>query len=289
MTDQFDNNALRLHLLGTGTPVLDLLRQATTAILLEIGSTKILFDAGRGATTQLLKQNIHPAAIDILFITHHHYDHIGNLGEFLLSAWHNGRVEPLPIFGPPGTSAIVEALFQQVYARDIMFTLFNEPESVDIRELVKVTDVLPGRVYNGSTWRIEAEYVNHGHSLGLTEIDWPCLGYRLTTEDKIIAIGGDTAVCEGLNRLAVGADTLVLACYLAEKEITTPQARRLADHIILSSGQAGKVAAQAGVKRLVLTHFRKKSAALMQSIVDDVKLDYQGELFLAEDGMIIDL
>ncbi len=44
---------MRLFLLGTGTPILDLQRQATTAILIEIGSEKVLFDAGRGVTTQL--------------------------------------------------------------------------------------------------------------------------------------------------------------------------------------------------------------------------------------------
>ena len=99
---------MRLHLLGTGTPILDLKRQATTAILIEIGPEKVLFDAGRGVTTQLLKQDIAPATIGTLFITHHHYDHICNLGEFLLSAWHNGRIDPILVFGPPGTSNIVD-------------------------------------------------------------------------------------------------------------------------------------------------------------------------------------
>ena len=206
---------MRLCLLGTGTPILDLQRQATTAILVEIGADRILFDAGRGVTTQLLKQAIPPTTVDTILITHHHYYHICDLGEFLLSAWHNGRVDPIQVFGPHGTAAIVNALFTQVYARDIAFTLFNDPTATDIRQLVQVQDVVPGLVYESAQWRVFAEYVNHGNSLGLSEAEWPCLGYRLEANGKIITIGGDTVACEGLARLAKGADVLVIACYLA--------------------------------------------------------------------------
>jgi phosphoribosyl 1,2-cyclic phosphodiesterase len=141
---QFGSKSMKLHLLGTGTPILDPQRQATTAILIEIGSEKVLFDAGRGVTTQLLKQDIHPTTVDAIFITHHHYDHICDLGELLLTTWHNGRVQPIHVFGPNGTSDIVAALFNQVYARDIAFALFNPVDLIDIRQLVKVEDVLPG-------------------------------------------------------------------------------------------------------------------------------------------------
>ena len=82
--------AMRITLLGTGTPIPEPKRQAS-ALLVEIGEAKLLFDAGRGVTTQLAKVGIEPQQIDFVFITHHHYDHIGNLGEFLLTSWHNGR------------------------------------------------------------------------------------------------------------------------------------------------------------------------------------------------------
>jgi ribonuclease Z len=222
-------------------------------------------------------------------ITHHHYDHICDLGEFLLSAWHNGRVDPIQVLGPHGTAAIVNALFTQVYARDIAFTLFNDPTVTDIRQLVQVQDVVPGLVYESAQWRVFAEYVNHGNSLGLSEAEWPCLGYRLEANGKTITIGGDTVACEGLARLAKGADVLVIACYLAEQEIQSPGFARLAEHIIASSGQVGKIASQAGVHKLVLTHFRKKSAALMQALYEDVCADFAGEVYIGEDGMMLAL
>jgi ribonuclease Z len=280
---------MRLHLLGTGTPILDLQRQATTAILIEIGPERILFDAGRGVTTQLLKQNIDPATVGTLFITHHHYDHICNLGEFLLSVWHNGRIQPIHVLGPAGTSTIVNALLNEVYARDIAFALFNEPDTEDIKQLVKVVDVTPGLVYENSNWRVLAEYVNHGNSLGLSEAEWPCLGYRLECNGKAVTIGGDTVACDGLDRLAKEADVLVMSCYLAEQEIDNTGFERLANHIIASSGQVGKIASQSGVRKLVLTHFRKKSVELMRSLMEDVYADFAGEVYIGEDLMTIEV
>jgi ribonuclease Z len=280
---------MKLHILGTGTPVLDRQRPATTAILLEIGSERLLFDAGRGLITQLLKQDIHPTTVGPLFITHHHYDHICDLGDFLLTAWHNGRIHPLHVFGPPGTSAIVAALFNQVYARDIAFALFNEPDTLDIRQLVKVVDILPGLVYESNDYRVFAEYLNHGNTLGLSATEWPCLGYRIEGQGKVAAIGGDTVACQGLDQLARNADLLLISCYLAEKEIDNPGFAKLAQHIIASSGQVGKIATQAGVQKLVLTHFRHKSAELMHALAEDVRADFAGELYIGEELMTIEI
>jgi ribonuclease Z len=50
-------NTMRITLLGTGTPVLDPHHQAS-ALLVEIGAEKLLFDAGQGVTTQLLQVGV---------------------------------------------------------------------------------------------------------------------------------------------------------------------------------------------------------------------------------------
>jgi ribonuclease Z len=238
---------------------------------------------------QLLKQDTDPASIDDIFITHHHYDHICDLGELLLTAWHNGRLEPVHVNGPEGTSQIVDALLNQVYRRDIDFALYIDRNVTDIRQLIRVKDLQPGMDYESEGCRVFAEYVNHGNSLGLSIAEWPCLGYRLEAEGKTVAIGGDTTACVGLEHLAKGADVLVLSCYLADQEISSPGFERLANHIIASSGQAGKIAALAGVQKLVLTHFRKKSEALMQSLIQDVRKDFTGDLYIAEDGVVIEV
>jgi ribonuclease BN (tRNA processing enzyme) len=280
---------MKLFLLGSGTPILDKQRQSTTAILIDIGAEKILFDTGRGVTAQMLKQDLHPSSIGTIFITHHHYDHICDLGEFLLSSWHNGRTDPIFIFGPNGTSHIVNSLLNQVYSRDIAFALFNEADVTNIREIVKVKDVTPGLVLQNDSFSLFAEYVDHGNSLGLSESEWPCFGYRLESDSKIITIGGDTIDCDGLQRLAKGADILVMSCYLADEEIQSPAFEKLANHIIASSRQVGKIAKRAGARKLLLTHFRKKSDELMTSLQEDVRADFDGEILIGEDGMVVDI
>ena len=119
---------MQIILLGTGTPILDSTRQQS-ALLVDIGDEKLLFDAGRGVTSQMARAGIQPQQVDAVFITHHHYDHISDLGEFLLTAWHNGRETPLNLYGPHGTAEIVAALLGQVYARDIAFALFNADDA----------------------------------------------------------------------------------------------------------------------------------------------------------------
>ena len=279
---------MKITLLGTGTPLLDPTRQQS-ALLVEIEDTKLLVDAGRGVTSQLLKIGLQPQQIDEVFITHHHYDHISNLGEFLLTAWHNGRTLPLMIYGPPGTAEIVAALFQKIYARDIAFALFNNGEMADIKKIVQVTEVTAGLIRNTHHYRIFTEYVNHGNSLGLSPENWPCLGYRIEAHRKVIALSGDTVACVGLDRLAQAADCLIQCCYLAEAEITTPGLERLATHVIASARQAGQIAAHNQVKQLVLTHIRPKSEAMMQSLIEDVRGSYGGELLLGEDLMVINV
>ena len=116
---------MRITLLGTGTPTLDQNRKGSS-LLIEVGNEKLLFDAGRSVTTQLLNACIQPQNVNPIFITHHHFDHIGNLGELLLTMWHNERTSRIDIFGPNGTPEIVAALLGQVFKRDIAFTLFNK-------------------------------------------------------------------------------------------------------------------------------------------------------------------
>lgn len=280
---------MKLHLLGTGTPILDAARPASTALLVELTSANLLFDSGRGVTMQLLKQGKSPAEVDAVFITHHHYDHICDLGELLMAAWHNGRIQPLTIYGPQGTSAIVAAFLDHIFIRDINFSQHLEPDVPNIHELIQVTDIFPGWSMDRAHWRVSAEKMSHGDNLGLPKEQWLCLGYRLESEGRILAIGGDTVACTGLSKLAQDADALVLSCYLAEAEVRALYFEAIAQHIIASSGQVGQMAAKANAKSLILTHFRKKSAEMMHALTDDVRATFSGPIHIAEDLMVIEI
>ncbi|MCB8944904.1 MAG: MBL fold metallo-hydrolase [Ardenticatenaceae bacterium] len=280
---------MKLHLLGTGTPILDATRPASTAMLVELAGANLLFDAGRGVTMQLLKQGKNPVELDAIFVTHHHYDHICDLGELIMGIWHNGRSHPLPIYGPTGTSAIIAALLNHVFNRDIAFTQHLEPDVPNIQEIIQATDITPGWSLNTDQWRISAEKMSHGDNLGLSTAQWLCLGYRLEAAGKVLAIGGDTVACAGLHELAQNADALVLSCYLAEAEVAALQFEEMARHIIATSGQVGHMAAQANTQSLILTHFRPKTADMMTSLAHDVRATFPGPIYIGEDLIVIEI
>ncbi len=88
-----------------------------------------------------------------------------------------------------------------------------------------------GQTYQYGEWHITAAAVDHGHRLGLTHDEWPCLAYRIERAGKSIVISGDTVACANLITLAQGADVLVQCCFLADADLTTP-ARRCCDYDI---------------------------------------------------------
>lgn len=279
---------MRITLTGTGTPELDPNRQHST-VLLETQNASLLFDAGRGVTTQLLKIGRQPQQISAVFITHHHYDHICDLGEFLMAAWHNGRQTQLPIFGPPGTREIVDSLLTRVFARDIMFSLKAAHAMPDIRRLVSVTEVSPGWSMESGTWSVCAGQVEHGHSLGLSFQEWPCLGYRVESEGKAVVISGDTVECQGIIDLAHGADLLVQCCHFAETGLSADEKKARITQIIATAGQAGRIARRAEVKKLVLTHITSKDGTTLNSITKEVRGEFSGEIIPGKDLLSIDI
>ncbi len=155
-----------------------------------------------------------------------------------------------------------------------------------LTQRVVAVDVLRGLVYDGGKWRVYADVVVHGHDLDFPSAfthRWVCLGYRVEAEGKVITISGDCVACEGLEHLAHEADILVQCCFLAQAEITTPALVRLARGTIACADTVGKIATQARVKRLVLTHFRQKSDAMLQELATEVARDYAGPLLLGRD------
>ncbi len=114
---------MKVTFLGTGTCV-DTSR-AQSCILIEGKKTKILVDIGVGAFTRLRNFN----EINAVLITHNHLDHNGDLLALLKARWLT-RGDELLIFGPIGTKAFLESLFE-AYAylrRKPKFKVFEDPE-----------------------------------------------------------------------------------------------------------------------------------------------------------------
>ena len=97
-----NEQSIRVTLLGTGAPT-PLPDRFGAATLVEAGSRKLLFDAGRGATIRIRQLGIQVGDIDGVFITHFHSDHLVGLADLWLTGWlaANGRRDhPLAMWGP---------------------------------------------------------------------------------------------------------------------------------------------------------------------------------------------
>ena len=284
---------MRLTLLGTGGPRPDPDRQGP-ATLIETGGLRLLFDAGRGAATQLARAGVAPEQLDAVFVTHHHFDHIGGLGDVLMAAWNRGREESLPVFGPRGTAKIVATLFDGIYGADIRFRIreaaANGDVMLDVADVVEVTDIESGTVAIGGGIQIDVGRVEHGETaIGLLDDEWTAVGYRIAGDGRTVTITGDAVAGRDLPRLARDADVLVINCYLAGDEINTPETRFLSEHVLAGGPQVARVAADAGCRRLVLTHLREKSPQLLKSLVAEIRDLYAGEIVVGEDLLTVEL
>jgi ribonuclease BN (tRNA processing enzyme) len=282
---------VKVILLGTGGPRPDPKRNASTT-LIRFGEENILFDAGRGVVNQLVRAGVPLSSVNPVLLTHHHFDHIGDLYDVMLSTWMHGRKEPLRIYGPPETRRIVDALLTQVYDKDWQWRSIGEPSFGGWKPIV-VQDVAPGPVLDTGRWKVSAETVVHGDGLGFPEAflkRWNCYGYRFEAEGKVIAISGDTIDCDGLDRLARNADVLVHCCYMASAEIENDHFRRLVQHTLAAGDTVGKIAARANAKTLVLTHHRpRKDERMLDRLAEEVARDFSGRIIIGEDLTEIDV
>ncbi|HEY9073584.1 MAG TPA: MBL fold metallo-hydrolase, partial [Desulfobaccales bacterium] len=98
------------------------------------------------------------------------------------------------------------------------------------------------------------------------------LAFRLEAESRSLVYSGDTDVSDSLVALAQGADLLVLEASFPSK---------VPGH--LTPTEAGRLAARAGVGRLLLTHFYPPCDAV--DVVALAAQEFSGEILRAEDGL----
>src|SRR5438132_7891689 len=251
-----EKNRTRILLLGTkGGPTLSSNSgRSNSSTLILINDVPYLIDCGYGVSRQLISAGIALNRLRYIFITHHHSDHNLEYGPLLYNAWVTSKPLKVDSYGPPGLNKLTRDFFE--YQKFDIETRIADEGSGDLRKLITVHEFdQPGPVMQNVDVQITNCRVRHPP---ITQ----SYAYRFNAKDRSIVISGDTAYAPELAEFAKGADVLVHeVMYLPalEKLIKDHAAStRLREHLLAahtSTENVGRIAAQAGVKTLVLTHF----------------------------------
>jgi ribonuclease Z len=246
------------------------------AILVEVDGELVLFDCGEGTQRQMMKAGYGLCSKMRIFITHLHGDHIFGLPGMIQTMNLLNRIHPLEIYGPPGLKEFIE---------ETTVATMSEPVFS-----LSIYEVSEGEIFKGKRYIIEGAWVDHSRAtmayrmvvggslgkfkprrarvLGVPEGPlWSELksGRKITLKDgrviepknvlgepvpgKIFVYSGDTRYSPNIIKLARGADMLIHEGTLASelKDWAEMEGHSTAE-------VAAKVAKEAGVKRLILTH-----------------------------------
>jgi ribonuclease BN (tRNA processing enzyme) len=276
----------RLVILASGGGPRPRKDRGSTAHALVVDNVLYVVDCGNGVARQLVQAGVPLPSLRHIFITHHHSDHNADYGNLLLLAWTTGLRGRIDSWGPPPLEKMTR-LFFEMNAYDIDTRIADEGR-VPLVPLVHPHEISQGGpVMQDERVKVTAALVEHPPVT-------PAFAYRFDGPDRAIVFSGDTNKSDNLVRLARGADVLVHeAMYLPAVDrlvARVPQAATLKKHLIdshTSAEDAGRVAAAAGVKTLVLSHLVPADDPLVtdQMWLDAARPHFAGEILVARDGL----
>ena len=241
-------------LLGTGGGPRPRTASSASAQAIVSNGVAYVIDCGDGVARQMAFAGIPLASLRHIFVTHQHSDHTADYGNLIWLAWTAGLSSRVDTWGPPPLDRMTR-LFLEMNRSDIDTRIANEGR-VPLAPLVRVHELRDGgAVLMDENVKITATLVDHPPVV-------PAFAYRFDASDRSIVISGDTAPSKNLVKLAAGADVLVHSVmYPAAIDrlvARVPNASALKASILAhqtSAEDAGRVAQDAGVKTLVLSHF----------------------------------
>ena len=274
-------DTLRIVLLGTGVGPPVNLRQFGPSTLIEAGGTRLLFDAGRGATIRLTQAGVPIGTVNRLFLTHLHSDHVIQIPDLFLAGWVGpaGRKVPFSVWGPKGTRAMMSAP-EKAFAFDIHMRRDVDEKFPGEGISVRSHDITEGVVFEEDGLKVTAFLVDHAPIT-------PAFGYRVDYRGRSVVLSGDTRVSENLVKHAAGVDVLVheavdaVALRAASTNPTLTE-RIIAHHT--TGEEAGQLFARVKPRLAVYSH-----APGSEALTTQTRKHYSGPLQGAEDLLTIDV
>lgn len=230
------------------------INEASTGYLLEHDGYQLLLDCGSGVLSKM--QNfIEPEDLDAVLISHYHADHIADIGVLqharIIKGFLGEKPETLPIYG----HTLDEYEFAKLTHKGITEGVAYDPQ--------KTLKVGPFAV----------QFLRTNHPV-------PCFAMRIEVGGKALVYTADTSFKDEFISFSTDADLL-----LAECNFFSHQDGRNAGH--MNSTDVGKLAKEAGVKQVILTHLPQYGE--LSKLVQEAGEIYNGPIALAEYGKVVTL
>jgi len=275
----------RVILLGTfGGPRVRATGRSNASTLVLVNNIPYVIDCGYGVSRQILSADVAHDRLRYIFCTHLHSDHSIEYGTLFYNAWVTGLSARVNSYGPPGLAKMTRDFFSYMQI-DIDTRIVDEGRT-DPRKLIAAHDIdRGGLVMQNDDVKVSCILVPH------PMIKY-AFAYRFDTKDRSVVLSGDTAYSTALADFAKGADVLVHeAMYLPGIETIVqrlPNATKLRNHLIAShttTDDVGKVAARAGVKTLVLSHFVPGDDPTItdEMWAEGVRKNFSGQIIVGRD------
>jgi ribonuclease BN (tRNA processing enzyme) len=256
------------------------------ANLVVVNETPFVIDCGMGVSRQLVNAGVPLPSVKYIFISHHHSDHNLEYGNLFYNAWAAGLSTPIHSFGPKDIEAMTRT-YWELNKFDVDTRIEDEGRP-DPRPLLVAKDITEdGVVLQTADVKVTAFRTPHPPIVD-------SFAYKFETPDGVIVFSSDTAYNPRLAEFAKGADVLVHeALYVPAVDrlvIKTKNGATLKKHLMEShttTEDVGRIAAAAGVKVLVLSHFvpGDDPEVTDEDWISGVRKNFSGKIIVAKDLM----
>lgn len=265
---------LDVCLLGTGG-MMPLPNRALTSLMVRYNGMNVLIDCGEGTQVSIKQQGWTVKPIDVICFTHFHADHISGLPGLLLTLGNAERTEPITMIGPKRLEKIVNAL--RMIAPELPF-------EIKFIELSKEEESFTFHGLRINAFRVNHNVTCYGYSLevdraGKFDVDRarkqqiPMTYWSRLQKGDIIEENGviytpdmvlgeprkgikltyctDTRPTQSIVKNAMGSDLFICEGMYGEAS----KEQKAIEHKHMTFYEAAKLAKQAKVKEMWLTHY----------------------------------
>lgn len=290
--------ASRFTTLGTaGGPVI-YLERSQPANLLEVNGTPYVIDAGSGTVERLEAAGYTPSEIHTVFISHLHADHYAGLYPLLSLRWMLKAQEPLTIYGPPGTDALVAGMVASLEPQaQIGFGLGNKDAAP--ADTVRVVIIKSGEDIAFDDFRFRTVANSHFSGIDSARPGAPMsLSFRFDLAERSIGYTGDSGPSQAMVELFSDVDVLVSEVIDLDRVVASIKVRhphmpdeavlQLASHLAsqhLTTAAVGELARDARAGKLVLTHLALDGSteSAEARLLSEIGAIYDGPVHVSRD------